>query len=113
VKSLQDELSFMTEGHNAEQIASTFEGHDEVVIPKVYWEWTRQRINVQDFVDGMPGVDLEAIDVAGIDRKRIAQIGASAALKMIISDGSSMPISTRDLSSSCRATASPSSTSAW
>ncbi len=87
VKSLQNELNFMTEGHNAEQVAANFEGHEHIVIPKIYWEWTRQRINVQEFVDGIPGVDIRAIDAAGMDRKRIAQTGASAVLKMIIMDG--------------------------
>src|SRR5262245_42833374 len=87
VKSLQNELNFMTEGHNAEQVASNFEGNDRIIIPKIYWEWTRQRINVQEFVDGIPGVSVQAIDAAGMDRKRIAQTGASAVLKMIMMDG--------------------------
>jgi ubiquinone biosynthesis protein len=87
VKSLQNELNFMAEGHNAENVAANFEGHSQIVIPKIYWEWTRQRLNVQEFVDGIPGVDLHAIDAAGMDRKRIAQTGASAVLKMIMMDG--------------------------
>jgi len=87
VKSLRDELNFMAEGHNAEQVAANFEGNDQIVIPKIYWEWTRERISVQEFVDGIPGVNLQAIDAAGMDRKRIAQTGASAVLKMIIIDG--------------------------
>jgi len=87
VKSLQNELNFMTEGHNAEHVAANFEGNPQIVIPKIYWEWTRQRLNVQEFVDGIPGVDLHAIDAAGMDRKRIAQTGASAVLKMIMMDG--------------------------
>ncbi len=87
VKSLQNELNFMTEGHNADQVAANFEGYEQIVIPKIYWESTRQRINVQEFVDGIPGVDIRAIDAAGMDRKRIAQTGASAVLKMILMDG--------------------------
>jgi ubiquinone biosynthesis protein len=87
VKSLQNELNFMTEGHQADQVAANFEGHEHIVIPKIYWEWTRPRINVQEFVDGIPGVDVRAIDAAGMDRTRIAQTGASAVLKMIMIDG--------------------------
>src|SRR6267378_1674944 len=87
VKSLQNELNFMTEGHNAEQVAANFENNEHIVIPKIYWEWTRQRINVQGFVDGIPGVNVQAIDAAGMSRKRIAQTGASAVLKMIMLDG--------------------------
>jgi ubiquinone biosynthesis protein len=86
-KSLQSELNFTTEGQNAEQVATNFEGNDQIVIPKIYWEWTRERINVQEFVDGIPGVDLRAIDAARMSRKRIAQTGASAVLKMIMVDG--------------------------
>ena len=86
-KSLQSELNFTTEGHNAEQVAANFEGNDQILIPRIYWEWTRERINVQEFVDGIPGLNIRAIDAAGMDRKRIAQTGASAVLKMIIMDG--------------------------
>jgi len=87
VKSLQNELNFMTEGHNAEHVAANFEGNAQIVVPKIYWEWTRQRLNVQEFIDGIPGVNIRAIDAAGMDRKRIAQTGASAVLKMIMMDG--------------------------
>jgi ubiquinone biosynthesis protein len=87
VKSLQGELNFMTEGQNAEQVAANFEGNEHIVIPRVYWEWTKERINVQEFVDGIPGVNLQAIDDAGMDRKRLAQTGANAVLKMIMLDG--------------------------
>ena len=86
-KSLQNELNFMTEGQNAEQVAANFEENDQIVIPKVYWEWTKERINVQECVDGIPGVNIDAIDEAGMDRKRIAQVGADAVLKMIMVDG--------------------------
>ena len=87
VKSLQNELNFMTEGHNAEQVAANFEDNDRIVIPKVYWEFTRERIIVQEFVGGIPGVNIQAIDEAGMDRKRLAQTGADAVLKMIMVHG--------------------------
>jgi ubiquinone biosynthesis protein len=86
-KSLQNELNFMMEGQNAEQVAANFEDNDHIVIPKVYWELTRERIIVQEFVGGIPGVDIQAIDEAGMDRKRLAQIGADAVLKMIMAHG--------------------------
>jgi ubiquinone biosynthesis protein len=86
-KSLQNELNFMTEGQNAEQVAANFEDNDRIVIPKVYWEWTKERILVQEYVDGIPGVNIQAIDEAGMDRKRLAQTGANAVLKMIMVDG--------------------------
>lgn len=87
VKTLQNELNFMTEGQNAEQVAANFENHDQIVIPKIYWEWTKERMNVQEFVEGIPGVNIQAIEEAGMDRKHLAKIGANAVLKMIMVDG--------------------------
>jgi len=46
-------------------------------------------------------VNVQAIDAAGMDRKRIAQTGASAVLKMIMMMGYSMPIRTRGIFSYC------------
>ena len=87
MKSLQNELNFMTEGQNAEQVAAKFEDNDRIVIPKIFWEWTKERINVQEFVEGIPGVNIQTIDEAGMDRKRLAKTGANAVLKMIMVDG--------------------------
>ncbi|MBP6815503.1 MAG: phosphotransferase, partial [Burkholderiaceae bacterium] len=53
----------------------------------VHWAHTGPRMNVQDFVDGLPGEDLAAVDAAGLDRKVLARRGAHAVLKMIVEDG--------------------------
>lgn len=85
--SLRRELDLAAECRNAERIASNFTAHPEIVIPKVYWEWTGERVNVQKAISGIPGRDLEAVDQAGLDRKILAQHGAQAVLKMILEDG--------------------------
>jgi len=85
--SLRRELDLATECRNAERIAGNFAVHPEIVIPKVYWAWTSERVNVQEYINGIPGRDLEAIDQAGLDRKILAQRGAQAVLKMILEDG--------------------------
>ena len=87
VKSMRNELDFAAEGRNAEQIAANFADDEHIAIPKIYWEWTGERLNVQERFDGIPGVDVQAIDKAGMDRKRIAHTGANAVLKMIMIDG--------------------------
>ena len=58
-----------------------------IVIPRVYWQWTGERVCVQEFIDGIPGRDLAAVDRAGLDRKMLARRGAHAVLKMIVEDG--------------------------
>ena len=85
--SLTRELDLAAECRNAERIADSFAGHDELVVPAVYWDYTSERMNVQDFVDGLPVSDVAALEAAGIDRRRIARDGAQAILKMMLEDG--------------------------
>ena len=86
-QSLARELDLAAECRNAERIAASFEGSAEIVVPGVHWDYTGPRMNVQDFVDGMPLSNLAAIDAAGLDCKLIARRGANAVLKMMFQDG--------------------------
>lgn len=85
--SLRRELDLAAECRNSERIARNFSDCSEIVIPKVYWAWTGERVNVQEAVNGIPGRNLEAAEQAGLDRKILAQRGARAVLKMILEDG--------------------------
>ena len=85
--SLRRELDFSAEGRNAERIAANFAAHPEIVVPRIHWSWTGERLNVQDHVEGIPGRDLAAVEAAGLDRKLLARRGARAVLKMMLEDG--------------------------
>lgn len=85
--SLRRELDFAAECRNAERIAKQFSDHPEILIPRIHWQWCGERLNVQDFVEGISGRDLAAADAAGLDRKLLARRGAEAVLKMMLEDG--------------------------
>ena len=85
--SLRRELDFSAEGRSAERIAAHFADHPEIVVPRIHWPWTGGRLNVQDYVDGIAGRDLAAVDAAGLDRRLLARRGARAVLKMMLEDG--------------------------
>ena len=86
-RSLQRELDLASECRNAERIAANLSGLPWIVVPKVHWTHTRERVNVQDFVDGIAGHDLARLDADGLDRGLLARRGAQAVLKMIVEDG--------------------------
>jgi ubiquinone biosynthesis protein len=86
-KSIRSELDFVKECKNAERIASNFKDHPEIIIPKIYWDYASESLNVQQFIDGISGSDLDAVDAAGLDRKRLAVLGANAVMKMVFEDG--------------------------
>ncbi|MCC4116067.1 ubiquinone biosynthesis protein UbiB [Aromatoleum toluclasticum] len=85
--SLRREIDFAAECRYAERVAASFIGHPEIVIPRVHWQWCGERLNVQDFIDGIPGRDLAGVDAAGLERKLLARRGAAAVLKMMLEDG--------------------------
>lgn len=85
--SLRRELDMISECHHMERIARNFEGQPDIVIAKVYWQWTCERLNVQTYLKGIHGNNLKAIEKAGLDRKLLAQNGANAVLKMVLEDG--------------------------
>lgn len=85
--SLRRELDFSAEGRSAERIAAHFADHPEIVVPRIHWPWTGERLNVQDHVEGIAGRDLAAVEAAGLDRKLLARRGARAVLQMMLADG--------------------------
>lgn len=85
--SLRRELDLAAECRNAERVADNFHAHPEIVIPAVYWEWTGERLNVQEAIRGIPGREVEAAAQAGLDRKTLARHGVQAVMKMILEDG--------------------------
>lgn len=85
--SLRRELDLAAECRHAERIAGNLADQPEIVIPRVHWQWTGERVNVQDWIDGVPGEDLARLDREGFDRQALARGGAHAVLKMIVEDG--------------------------
>ncbi len=86
-RSLSRELDLASECRNAERIAANMVHMPWIVVPKVHWDYTRERINVQDRIVGIAGNQLAELDHNGHDRLLLAQRGAQAVLKMIVEDG--------------------------
>ncbi|MGR9036832.1 MAG: ABC1 kinase family protein, partial [Gammaproteobacteria bacterium] len=86
-QSLRGELDFAAEGRSAERIANNLALNPDIHIPRVYWELTGERLNVQEYIKGIPGRDLDSLSKVGLNRKLLAERGAKAVLKMIMEDG--------------------------
>jgi len=86
-QSLRRELDFAAESRNAERVAANLAGDANIMIPKVYWEFTGERLNVQEYVDGILGRDLNGVETAGLNKRLLAERGVKAVLQMIMVDG--------------------------
>lgn len=86
-RSLRRELDLLMEAHNIERFRTNFADDDTVHIPKVYWDYTSEILNVQEELIGVPGTRLVEAKAAGMDFSLLAARGADAVLKMILVHG--------------------------
>ncbi|NOT10725.1 MAG: ubiquinone biosynthesis protein UbiB [Methylococcaceae bacterium] len=86
-QSLRRELDLAGECRNAERIAVNLANDANIIIPRVYWQWTGERMNVQEYIQGIHGRDIEAMEKNGLDRNVLADRGTRAIIKMIMEDG--------------------------
>ncbi|MCU0567148.1 MAG: AarF/ABC1/UbiB kinase family protein, partial [Oculatellaceae cyanobacterium Prado106] len=86
-KILWEEIEYLNEGRNADTFRRNFRSEDWVKVPRVYWRYTSPRVLTLEYMPGIKISHYEAIEAAGLDRRRLAQLGARAYLHQLLNDG--------------------------
>jgi len=86
-RSLNRELDLAKEARNLSQFARNFADDPLVTIPRVYWDFTNDRVNVQEQIIGMSGVSPDNLRAHGLDPKLLAARGADTVLRMVLEHG--------------------------
>jgi ubiquinone biosynthesis protein len=86
-RSLNRELDLAKEARNIDQFARHFADDPLVKIPRVYWEFTCDRVNVQEEIVGMAGVAPDKLRARGLDPRLLAARGADTVLRMVLEHG--------------------------
>ncbi|MHB0919282.1 MAG: ABC1 kinase family protein [Thiobacillus sp.] len=86
-RSLNRELDLAKEARNIDQFARRFADDPLVKIPRVYWEFTNDRVNVQEEIVGLAGVAPDKLRASGLDPKLLAARGADTVLRMVLEHG--------------------------
>jgi ubiquinone biosynthesis protein len=86
-RTLSFELDFVVEANNMSKMAENMAALPEVVIPKVYRALSTDKVLTLERLEGIRVNDLKALEAAGIDRKRIVEVGARAFFKSVMIDG--------------------------
>jgi ubiquinone biosynthesis protein len=86
-RSIRQELDYRAEGRNAEVFHRNFAGHPHVVVPKVYWSYTRARVLTLEYLDGVQLADLDVERWTLDQRRRLAYLIAEAWMTMIFRHG--------------------------
>jgi ubiquinone biosynthesis protein len=78
--SIRRELDFVAEAQAAERFRVNFKDDPSYFVPRVFWDYSTERILTLDFVDGIKVTDEKRLQAAGFDKKQIALNGARAVL---------------------------------
>ncbi len=86
-KTLEKELDYTTEASNMERMIRQFKTDETVHIPAVYLEETTEKILTMAYVEGIKISDVDAIEAAGLDKKKITRRGTDFILKQVFDYG--------------------------
>lgn len=86
-RSLRGELDLVREARNIDVFARHFKNDPTVHIPRVFWDYCGETVNVQEELKGIPGTEIEAARAADMDLGLLAARGADLVLKMILIHG--------------------------
>lgn len=84
---IRRELDLRREGRHVERFGELFRDDEGIVIPRVFWEYSSERLLAMEFIDGVKVSDHETLTAWGIDRRLVARRGAEAFLKQVMIAG--------------------------
>ncbi|QNM96235.1 ubiquinone biosynthesis regulatory protein kinase UbiB [Chitinimonas koreensis] len=86
-RHLHDELDLQREAANASQLRRNFLGSAQLIVPEVFWDYTRREVLVLEWMDGIPIGRIEEMLAAGIDLKKLSRFGVEIFFTQVFRDG--------------------------
>lgn len=86
-RTLKREMDFTREGRTIDRFAANFANDPTVYTPKVYWDYTSQRVLTMEYVDGVKISQLYDQQESAYDPQAVAANGATAILKQVLVHG--------------------------
>ena len=86
-RTLSYELDFVVEANNMGKMAQNMASLPEIVIPKVFKSLSTPEVLTLERLEGLRVNDLKSLDAAGIDKKRVVELGARAFFRSVMLDG--------------------------
>lgn len=81
------ELDLRLESAGAAEFAANTENDPEFRVPRIMWAKSSRRVMTMEWVDGLNATDLDALDAAGFDRKRLGANVLNHFLRHALRDG--------------------------
>ncbi|MEG4317442.1 MULTISPECIES: AarF/ABC1/UbiB kinase family protein [unclassified Microcoleus] len=86
-KILYQEIDYVQEGKNSDRFSHNFQEYPQIIIPKVYWQYTTKKVLTLEYVPGIKVDDRISLEAIGVDITKLNQLGISCYLKQLLIDG--------------------------
>lgn len=86
-RAIREEIDYSIEGRNAERFRNDFIDDKTVYFPKVYWEYSTNKVLVLEYIDGIKINDISALDKQGYDKEEIVRNTANCLFTQIYING--------------------------
>jgi ubiquinone biosynthesis protein len=84
---INKELDFRHEAANVVRFGHNFEGDQDIYVPRVYQEFTTEKVLVEEFIEGIKVSELEALLTSGSDPVVLAKNGLRLVFEQIFNHG--------------------------
>jgi ubiquinone biosynthesis protein len=74
-KTIYDELDLQREAANASVLRKNFPQSKDIYIPKIYWDFCKEQVMVQERIHGISIKDFEGLKAANINLEKLAEKG--------------------------------------
>jgi len=85
--TLEREMDYTLEASNIDRVSRQFLFDTTVYIPKVYLDWTTEKILTMEYIEGIKISDVDRLDAEGFNRKILTRQGADLILKQVFDYG--------------------------
>lgn len=82
-----EETNYNQEGRNADKFKEFYGYMEEIYVPKIYWEYTGNRVLTMEWIDGTKLTDIDAVQAKGIDATHLIEIGVECSLRQLLEHG--------------------------
>ncbi len=86
-KYLHDELDMMHEAANANQLRRNFVGSDMLIVPEVFYDYTRREVMTLEWMHGTPISQIERLRAEGVDLKKLSRFGVEIFFTQVFRHG--------------------------
>jgi ubiquinone biosynthesis protein len=86
-RQILSELDFVKDGKNADLFRKNMAGFEKVKIPKIFWQYSGERLLVMEYMRGVRIDKTAQIVKMGVDPEAVAKLGLHVYMKQIFDDG--------------------------